>query len=182
MIIDVDIFNFINGFAGKWPLLDNIAIFCAVWLGYVLLICLVLFLFSDFRRYWRMVSEALFAALFVRFVLAKAFYLLFFRYRPFVLYEKTHLLLPFNSGMTSFPSGHASFYFALSTIIYGYHKKAGTLFFIGSSLISLSRVFMGIHWPSDILAGAILGILMGLVLNKLFKKIHPLKYVERFTQ
>src|SRR3989344_1192804 len=88
-------------------------------------------------------------------------------------------LIDYDPEKTAFPSGHASFYFALSTIIYGYNKKAGILFFIGSFLIVLARVFVGLHWPSDILAGAILGIIMGIILNKLFKKILLKKHLDQ---
>lgn len=176
MIFDLYLFSLVNGLAGKWPLLDSVAIFFAQYLGYFLLFSLLVFLILDYKKYWRMVVESLLAAFIVRFVIVELFYFLHFRFRPFV-HNQVHLLIPYDPAKTSFPSGHASFYFALSTIIYGYNKRAGTLFFVGSALISISRVFVGVHWPSDIIAGAIIGILMGIVLNKLF--IHVKKKVAK---
>lgn len=170
MAIDLQIFNFINGLAGKWYWLDLVGVFFAKYFEYVLLLILVLFLFKDLKKYWRMVAEALVAAFFVRFVLVEIIRSIKFRPRPFV-YENFNLLVPYDLDKTSFPSGHASFYFALSTIIYGYNKKLGILFYIGSFLIVISRVFVGVHWPSDVLVGAALGIFMGWVLNKIFKKV-----------
>lgn len=181
MIIDLEIFNFINGLAGRWPLLDFTGIFFAKYFEYFLLFVLLLFLIKDYKKYWRMVAEALVAAIFVRFVLVEIIRIIRFRARPFT-YENFTQLIPYDFDKTSFPSGHASFYFALSTVIYGYNKKAGILFYIASFLIIISRVFVGIHWPSDILAGAVLGVFVGTILNKVFKKIHPLKYVEAFKK
>jgi len=173
MYLDVVIFDWINGLAGRWPWVDFFGIFCAVYLGYILLFSLVLFLVKNFQKYWRMVAEALIAAVFVRFLLVEIFYLLKFRLRPFV-HNQVNFLIPYDASATAFPSGHASFYFALSTIIYGYHKKAGILFYIASFLISLGRVFVGVHWPSDIIAGSISGIIMGWALNIMFRKIDTL--------
>lgn len=181
MYLDLIIFNFINGFAGKRSLLDNLGIFFAVYLGYILLACLVVFLLVDFKKYWRMVAEALVAALFVRFVLVQAFYLIHFRFRPFAR-NPIHLLIPYDASQTAFPSGHASFYFALSTIIFGYNRKIGIFFYIASTFIVVARIFVGVHWPSDVLAGAVVGVVMGWVLNKVFKNIHPLKYVEQIKK
>lgn len=169
--LDLYLFNVINGFAGRWPGLDFIGIFFAKYFEYVLLVCLLIALAKNFKKYWRMVAEALVAAVFVRFVMAEIIRRVYFRPRPFV-YNHVNLLIPHSASEASFPSGHASFYFALSTIIYGYNKKAGILFYIGSFFMVISRVFVGIHWPSDILAGAVLGIVMGLVLNLLFKKVN----------
>lgn len=170
MSLDFYFFNLINNLAGRWFWLDFLAIFFAKYFGYVLIYCLLWFLVKDYKKYWRMVAEALIAAFLVRFVLVEVFYVIHFRFRPFVQHA-VNLLIPYDGSQTSFPSGHASFYFALSTIIYGYNKKVGIWFYLGSALIALSRVFVGVHWPSDILAGAIVGIIMGLILNKLFARV-----------
>lgn len=61
----------------------------------------------------------------------------------------------------SFPSGHALFFFAAAAAIYCYDKKLGVIFFAAAALISLARIFVGVHWPADILAGALLGIITG---------------------
>jgi undecaprenyl-diphosphatase len=44
------------------------------------------------------------------------------------------------------------------------------IFFICSTIIALARVFVGVHWPSDILAGMILGITVGLIANWIYTK------------
>ena len=171
MKFDLYLFNLIHGFAGKWQWLNWTGVFFARYFEYVLWLVLILFLIKDFKKYWRMVAEAVVAAAFVRFFLVKIIGLLKFRFRPFAM-NGVNSLIPYEVSHTSFPSGHASFYFALSTIIYSYNKKAGILFFAGSFLIVISRVFVGVHWPSDILAGAFLGIIMGVILNKLFRRVH----------
>ncbi len=89
-----------------------------------------------------------------------------FRERP-SLNASLHFQLPYsvdlNSviGWSSFPSDHATLFFALATCILFVSRGAGILalahaFFV----VSLPRVYMGIHYPSDILAGAVLGVAM----------------------
>jgi len=179
MSLDLTIFNFINRFAGRWAWLDYAGMFCAEYLGYVLLFLLILFLVINFKKYWRMVFESIIAALFTRFVLTATIWWLFFRPRPFVSLNFIPLIDQ-SPKEGSFPSGHASFFFALSTIVYFYNRKLGIIFFVSSFFIAISRVFVGVHWPSDILAGAILGILMGWLLNELFKK-HGNKIIKGYN-
>ncbi|MEK7061876.1 MAG: phosphatase PAP2 family protein [Patescibacteria group bacterium] len=174
MSIDLYIFNLINGLAFKWYWLDFVGFIITKYSEYVLVAVLVLFLIINLKKYWRMILEAIIAATFTRLVLIEIIRWLWFRPRPFVL-NNVNLLIDYNAKEASFPSGHASFYFALSTIVYFYNKKIGVVFYIASLCIVLARVFIGIHWPSDILAGAIIGILVGLVLNKIFKKYLPKK-------
>ncbi len=76
---------------------------------------------------------------------------------------------------SSFPSGHAIFVFALATGVYYYNKTLGRWLFAASVLVGVSRIFVGVHWPYDIVAGAVLGIATAWACNEIFKK-----YKHRF--
>ena len=77
--------------------------------------------------------------------------------RPFV---SLHLISLFPENSYSFPSGHAIFYFALASGVYQVNKRFGRILYGLAFLIGLARVAAGVHYPSDILAGAILGVLI----------------------
>ena len=164
--MDVYLFHFLNQWAGQWICLDAMAVFLAKYLGYLLVCFLLAWLSWDFlfrkekwQRTIKMIGLSLGAALFSRFIVVEIVRWLCFRPRPFVTEQVNQLLE--HSASSSFPSGHAAFFFALSTIIYLYNKKAGWAFFAASFLIVLARVFVGIHYPLDILVGALIGIFFG---------------------
>jgi undecaprenyl-diphosphatase len=167
-MFDYLVFEKINSLAGKYPVLDAMAIFFAKYFDYFLIFIVFLFLLKNFKKYWRPVVKTVSAGVLARLGFTEIIRFFYKRPRPFVE-NKVNLLFNYSSS-SSFPSGHAAFYFAVSIIIYSYNKKAGYLFFIASFLISLSRVFVGIHWPSDILGGAIVGIISGIIILKLFSK------------
>jgi undecaprenyl-diphosphatase len=57
----------------------------------------------------------------------------------------------------SFPSGHASNNFAVAVVIAVFYRRRGWLYFIPATLISYSRIYVGSHYPSDILVAMIVG-------------------------
>ena len=61
----------------------------------------------------------------------------------------------------SFPSGHAITFFALAMAVYMINKKFGIILFAVAMVISSARIMAGVHWPSDIIAGATCGIGIG---------------------
>ena len=97
----------------------------------------------------------------------------------------------------SFPSGHTSSSFAAALILTLRHKKVGWLAYIPAVLIAFSRIFLFVHYPTDVLAGILLGTLAALLtyfrrqgdskttgreahgtnLNRLFR---PIKAARRF--
>jgi len=167
--MDLFLFHQINQYAGRWPLLDNISIFCAKYLEYFLLFFLFVFLLERASKNWKVVLKALVSAIIARFLFVNFIRFLWQRPRPFVE-NSVNLLLNY-SNEPSFPSGHAAFYFALSTVVFFYNKDAGALSFFLTLLICLARIFVGIHWPSDILAGAVIGIFSGWLVDKIFRKL-----------
>ena len=165
--IDVIIFQYINNFAGKYLWLDNLGIFFAQYFEYVLVGSLAIFLLVNTKKYLPMIWQAFAAAIFSRFFITEIIRWLWDRPRPFV--ENQVNLLIDHANTASFPSGHAAFYFAISTVVFLYNKKAGAFFLLTSFLIALARVFVGVHWPLDIVAGAVVGILTGWGVVVLFK-------------
>lgn len=174
MNLDYWFFQQVNSLAGRWVCLDSLAIFFASYLQYILSAFLLVFLFlgktreEKIKNYW-MVGLAFLAAAVARLGLGEIIKRLINRPRPFEIYQ-VHQLLPYDPGL-SFPSGHAMFFFGMSMAIYLYNKKLGWLFFAGSALISVARVFAGVHYPSDILGGALVGIFGGWLTVKIFNKI-----------
>lgn len=174
MIFDLYLFQLINQFAGRWLWLDNLAVFFAKYFEFFLIFFLLLLLAKDYKKYWRMVVQSAAAAILARLAIVELIRWLWPRTRPFVA-NNANLLFNYNSSAASFPSGHSAFYFAIATVVYFHNKKAGVFFFIASFLISLARVFAGIHWPSDILVGALVGIFSGWLVFKLFKRFNLIR-------
>lgn len=65
------------------------------------------------------------------------------------------------TGSFSFPSNHAFNNFAAAVFVYKFFPKLKWALFITAILVSISRVYLGLHYPSDILGGAIFGIISG---------------------
>ncbi|MFH1424033.1 MAG: phosphatase PAP2 family protein [Candidatus Nealsonbacteria bacterium] len=162
--MDYFIFQQINGLAGRSVCLDSLGIFFAEYLIYILGGAALLL----FRKNLRRIIWAGLAVVLAKFGIAELIRLFWLRPRPFV--ENNVNLLVEVAAKPSFPSGHASVCFALSFVVYHYHKKAGIAFFAASFLISIARVFVGVHWPLDILGGAVVGILAGWIIIKISQK------------
>lgn len=168
MNLDFYLFGRINNFAGKHLWLDTIGIFFAQYFEYILIFFLILFLLKDFKKYLPTVIQAFFGAVLAKEIFVDIIRQILPKPRPFV--ENNIYLLIDHTITPTFPSAHAAFYFAIATIIYLYNKKAGLLFLLGAFLISIARVFSGVHWPLDIIAGALVGIFSGLVVNRVAKE------------
>ena len=175
--MDYLIFKYINGFALKYFLLDALGIFLAKYLIYILIAIFVLFLIKNFRKYLRMVFFT-FLAVGLGGIVTGIIRFFWYRPRPFVE-NQVNLLLP-HAPTASFPSGHTVIAFALSAAFVLFCKKiqprpkfwwwAGTLFLIASTLIGLARIFVGVHWPFDILGGAVVGLFSGWFVYRIFRK------------
>lgn len=83
---------------------------------------------------------------------------LFQRTRPFHPLRDTTRLVSF-----SFPSNHASNMFALATFLSYNYSRSGLLCFSAAALVGYSRIYVGSHYPFDVLGGALWGVLIGLL-------------------
>ncbi len=67
------------------------------------------------------------------------------------------------TGTFSFPSNHALNNFAAAFFFYKLFPNLKWILFITAALVSISRVYLGLHYPSDIIGGALIGILFGFI-------------------
>ena len=94
---------------------------------------------------------------------------MFRRIRPFNVMLDLMALVP-KPGSYSFPSGHTTTAFAAATVIAIFlPRKYGILGYILAALIGFSRMYLGVHYPTDVLVGIILGIFIGIVSSQVMK-------------
>jgi undecaprenyl-diphosphatase len=85
------------------------------------------------------------------------------RPRPYLAHPDAHLFIA-PSHDTSFPSDHATAAFAIAVALLLRHRKAGVLALVLAALLGIARVAVGTHYPSDVVAGALIGTAAALIL------------------
>jgi len=158
--LDISTFFLLNSLAGHSPSTDFIIVFLADYLSFILPIIFLVLLYrsaSSLREKFWILSVVSFSAFFARFGVTSLIRFFYHRPRPFLLYDVQPL---FNEVSYSFPSGHATFFFAFAFAIYLYNKKWGVWFFIATLFMTTARVIAGVHYPSDVLGGMLIGIVV----------------------
>lgn len=81
------------------------------------------------------------------------------RPRPFVAHSSIHAFLS-HAADPSFPSDHATAAFAIAVAVAVRQRLWGSVLLVLAAVLSVGRVFLGLHYPSDVVAGALLGTLV----------------------
>ena len=154
------------------PVLDDIMIFVSSLgnKGFFWIAIGVLFLLFGFRKkIWRSRGLLVLLSLAVNFLACNMVLKpLVDRTRPYYVLDYTPLIPPV--GDPSFPSGHTSASFAAATAIYCINKKWGIAAYLLAAVMGFSRLYLGVHFPTDVLFGAVVGMVAAKIVVYIFWK------------
>lgn len=174
--IDHNLFLFLNGFHNSffdfimyW--LSNKVVWVPLYLTFIWM------LYSKFPKdWWKIVIALLISIAIADLVSVYAFKNVFQRLRPSHNPDFEGIIYILNGhkgGQYGFISSHATNMFTLSSFLYLVfkpHYKWVSAIFIWASLIAYSRIYLGVHYPGDVICGALVGSMIGLGAAKLTTK------------
>lgn len=170
------LFDVINGLAGRNAAVDAVMLFAAGPLIYILGAAALLVAVLHMRHRDRIANLWLTGqaavALGLSFVVNRVLRALAFHERPFQT-RHVNQLVQHDPGV-SFPSNHATaaltFAFVIGLLI---SRRWGWILFVPALLVAISRVFVGVHWPSDVIWGGIVGLTMTFLVALIGRKFQP---------
>lgn len=176
-----DIFFYIYNFTQNSTVLQNLAVFFAEPFGdFVLVLAATFLLFHhevfskkhpilELKRKWKEIVSVFLTAVFAR-AITEILKYTFAHPRPFVELANFPSLIP-ETGY-SFPSGHATFFMALGVAIYLVHRRAGFVFIFCAFIIGVARIFVGVHYPIDVVFGFIVGAIVPILVSYFYEKFN----------
>jgi undecaprenyl-diphosphatase len=171
--LDTDLFLFLNGLHNPW--LDPVMAAISGKLIWIPLYAASLFLMVwKFKaKSWLWIVAAILLVALTDLASVHLFKNVFLRLRPCHepgLQELVHLVNGRCGGSYGFVSSHAANTFGFATLMTLIFRKQfkwlGWTFFAWAACVSYSRIYLGVHYPGDIIAGAMLGMLLGWIVWK----------------
>ena len=151
------------------PIVTSLGNAGIVWI----IICVLLLIYKKLRKYGVMMGCALILCLLIRNSFLKP---VVARVRPFDINTAIDILIKKPLDF-SFPSGHTMSSFAAATVLIYMDKKIGVISLILATIIGFSRLYLYVHYPSDVIVGLFMGVLLGIISIKLCSN---LKVYRRF--
>ena len=178
MLVHADraVFEWINGLAGHVPVIDNFIRGIANDYFMIIGLCLILIAlwFGTREAARRKLNQTAVIVAAISLGISQAIVdilnIFFFRPRPFTLLP-THLLF-YAPTDSSFPSNAATITFAIAFGVFFVNRKMGGILLGLAGLLALARVYVGVHYPSDVLGGAAIACLTAWVISAVVKNRH----------
>jgi undecaprenyl-diphosphatase len=157
MLVDLDttLFQQIHGLAGQSSALDAAMIAVARYSPFVCALALIA-LWLTWRPGNQRAAALAGGSALLALGIGQLIGMAFARARPYEALAGARVLIH-HSPDTSFPSDHAILVFAVAVVVWQIHRSAGAALLALAIWTSLARVFVGAHYPGDVLGGALLG-------------------------
>lgn len=175
--LDTNILFFIQAHC-KSPVLDRIMVFLTTLGNAGLIWIAIAIVLLSYKRY-RKCGIYLLCVLPIASILCdEVLKIIFRRIRPCNIYRQVPLLIGRHHSY-SFPSGHTMVSFAAATVLFYYNRYLGIAGYILASLIAFSRIYLFVHYPSDILGGILFGVLSSALIIYGLNQVSSAKLSDR---
>jgi undecaprenyl-diphosphatase len=164
-----NLFRMINNLGKQYTDLNPFFVFIAEYMIFFLALAVLMFLFSRGNKNRIMVICA-FIALFISEILAKIAGQFHSNYQPFAELPNVNKLVE-KAVNNSFPSDHTIIFFSFCITFWLFKRGWGLLWGILAVLVGISRIWVGVHYPADVLVGAIISIVSAMIVYKIVLKL-----------
>ena len=175
-----DVFFSLHSLLGKYPEISSWVFVIAEKIDWWVVVAAIIFVVSHVHKKTELFSsQHILVSLREGFVITIAVLIAWgvsYILKYTISFPRPFLALPFfeplfdYGGYDSFPSGHATLFMSLAAVITFRHRLVGYVFVFLAIAISLARVIAGVHFPVDIFAGWVIGIVIPFLVYRLFHK------------
>ncbi len=174
--INTDVFYKINGLGKELPVLGVPMIIIANYTLYFLIIAVIFYFLKGPQNRLMVISSLLLVGLAI--LLGRVAGMFHSNNQPFAELPNVNQLIE-KAVDNSFPSDHTMIFFAICFSFFLFKKPGRYLWMALACLVGLSRIWVGVHYPGDVLVGALLAMLSALFLYVIVSKM---KFVNRKKQ
>lgn len=162
LALDLSITRWINGFADRVFLINAVGIIAATALLFFIAIGILIVIAQRASTVRAIFVVEVVATLVIAYAISQFVGVVAFRERPFVRHQEIRQLIAKDANEKSFPSDHATLAFALAIPAAAAVRRrwASALLLASAAFVGIGRVFVGVHYVSDIIAGGILALLV----------------------
>lgn len=163
----------INDLGKQFAFLNPVAVIVAEYMLYILALAMLVYWFTRNRRNRMMVIQAGLAFVLAE-VIGKLAGKLYEHHQPFAELPHVNKLID-HAINNSFPSDHTILFFSVCVSFWLVRKREGWMWLALACCVAISRVWVGVHYPVDIAAGALIGIISALLMYWLAPKLGMVK-------
>ncbi|PEZ69312.1 undecaprenyl-diphosphatase [Bacillus sp. AFS017274] len=163
------LFRMINNLGKQYTDLNPFFVFIAEYMIFFLLLAVLMFLFSR-RNKNRIMVICAFITLVISELLAKIAGQFHSNNQPFAELPNVNRLVE-KAVNNSFPSDHTIIFFSFCITFWLFKRGWGILWVILAVLVGISRIWVGVHYPADVLVGAIISIVSATIVCKIVLKL-----------
>ncbi len=180
-VLNLDLLQILNGYFEKSPGWNAVITFFAEYYVVFLVGLVLFFIYRDYRsdthEKFRVNLLGLLLTLTTLAAVTVLLRDLFELPRPYLVFDIAHLS---TYGERTFPSAHTIIIFGMAAGMYFYNKRLAYFLALSGLLVGISRVAAGVHYPSDILGGILLGTVIGFLVELTYRSMRFSGWKIRF--